>query len=186
MCWVCSRYNERLTVVNPLGANKFTGNWTPPIDQKHIITAVSRNQGSAIAAAFAEDVSLNFTPLVFTSNVAANTFGPVVKITDPNFTSGSNPAMAYDSGANQIILEHSTLGNPFVPPVIGIVDMNQGGAFTSFRVPRMCDSIRFTNCSWWRSRFRVQRSAEAAFWSLTNWGTLRSRLTGLTSPTPLM
>ena len=119
-------------ILNPVSANKFTGTWKPPIDKKHIVSAVSRNQGSSTVAVFAEDVSGNFTPVVFSSNVAANTFGPVIKITDQNFTSGSNPAMAYDSGNNTAVLAHSTLGNPFVPPFIALVDLSTG-TFTTFQ-----------------------------------------------------
>lgn len=118
-------------LMNPLSANNFTGRWTPQLDERHIVGAVSRSQGSANAAVFVEDLTLNFTPLVFSSNIEANTFGPMVKITDENFTSGSNPALAYDSVTNQAVLAHSTLGNPFVPPVIALVDLSRG-TFTSF------------------------------------------------------
>jgi hypothetical protein len=110
-------------IINPLSANQFTGTWTPPIGQKHIINAVSRTQGTTNVAAFAEDVSGNFTPYVFSSNVAANTFGPLVKITDQDFTSGSNPGLAFNSTTNQAILGHATLGNPFGPPQIAQVDL---------------------------------------------------------------
>jgi hypothetical protein len=109
--------------INPLTANKFTGLWTPPIGQKHLLTSVSRSQGTANVAAYAEDISGNFITYVFSSNVAANTFGPIVKITDQDFTSGSNPALAYDSKTNQAVLGHETLGNPFVPPKIALVNL---------------------------------------------------------------
>jgi hypothetical protein len=118
-------------VMNPLGANKFTGTWTPPLDKKHIINVVSRGQGTTNIAAFAEDVSSNFTPWVFSSNVAANTFGPVVKIADENFTSGATPGMGYDSTTNVLVMGHSILGNPFIPGVIGLADLSTG-AFTTF------------------------------------------------------
>lgn len=118
-------------VLNPLGSNKFTGVWTPPLDKKHIVNVVSRGQGASDIAAFAEDVSGNFTPWVFSSNVAANTFGPVVKITDENFTSGAEPAIGYDSTTNVLVMGHATLGNSFIPPVIGLVDLGSG-AFTTF------------------------------------------------------
>lgn len=131
---VISLFNVERTfnVLNPLSANAFTGTWKPPLDKKHIITQVSRSQGSPIAAVWALDLSSNFTPLVFTSNVAANTFSPLIRITDPNFTSGSDPAIAYDSVANQVVLAHSNLASPFIPPVIGIVDMNNRGVLTTF------------------------------------------------------
>jgi len=70
--------------VNPLDGNKFTGTWTPPIGSQHIImpNGVSESQGVPNVAVFAYDNSGNFIPYVFSSNVAANTFGPIVQITD--------------------------------------------------------------------------------------------------------
>ena len=118
-------------LMNPLSTNSLNGTWKPPLDKKHIVGAVSRSQGSDTAAVWVQDLTLNFTPLVFSTNVVTNTFGPLIKITDENFTSGSNPALAYDSGTNQAVLAHSTLGNPFVPPVIALVDLATG-EFTSF------------------------------------------------------
>src|SRR5580700_8705972 len=76
--------------MNPLSSNKFTGLWTPPIGTQHLIepAGVSRSQGEPNVSVFAYDNSGNFIPWVFSSNVAANTFGPVVDITDSlNFAS---------------------------------------------------------------------------------------------------
>jgi hypothetical protein len=118
-------------LLNPMSSNLLNGTWKPPLDKKHIVGAVSRSQGSDTAAVWVEDLTQAFTPTVFSTNVATNTFGPMIKITDENFTSGSNPALAYDSGTNQAVLAHSFLGNPFVPPVIALVDLKTG-EFTSF------------------------------------------------------
>src|SRR5207245_7868893 len=87
---------------------------------------VSRNQGTSNNAVWAIDVSGNFRPTVFTSNVAANTFGPVIDVTDQDFTSGGDPGFAYDSVTNQAVLGHATLGNPFIPGKIATVDMTTG------------------------------------------------------------
>ena len=92
---------------------------------------MSRNQGTGNVAVFAEDITSNFQPTVFSSNVAANTFGPVITITDQDFVSGGNPPMAYDTATNQAVLGHATLGNPFVPGKIATVDLTTG-AFTKF------------------------------------------------------
>ena len=117
--------------LNPLDLNKITGRWTPPIDKNHLISAVSRNQGAANVSVFAMDNSGNFVPDVFSSNVAANTFGPLIGITDQDFTSGAIPAMAYNSTTNQAVLGHATLGNPFIPGKIAKVDLTSG-TFTKF------------------------------------------------------
>lgn len=118
-------------IFDPLSGNRLTGRWTPPIDQKHLISAVSRNQGIDNVAVFAEDISGDFIPVVFSSNVAANTFGPLINITDQNFTSGGNPPIAYNPATNQAVMGHARLGNPFVPGFIATADLTTG-TFTSF------------------------------------------------------
>jgi len=118
--------------LNPLDSNKFTGLWTPPLGAKHLImpAGVSRDQGVPKVAVFAYDNSGNFIPHVFSSNVADNTFGPVVKITDANNFASVPPPIAYDSKTNQAVLG----GGPGCfdcLPVIGVVDLTKG-SFTEF------------------------------------------------------
>ena len=119
-------------IMNPLNSNKFTGLWTPPIGTTHLImpASVSRNQGEPQNAVFAFDNSGSFIPWVFSSNIAANTFGPIAQITDSNNFGSVEPPIAYDSATNQAILG----GGPgcfFCLPVIGLVDLN-AGTFTEF------------------------------------------------------
>jgi hypothetical protein len=117
-------------VINPLSANKLTGKWTPPIGTKHLLNQVSRTQGSPNSAVFAQDNSGNFIPWVFSSNVAANTFGPVIKIQD-SFNFGSvPPPMAYNTVTNQAILGGGD-GCFGCLPVIGVADLGKG-TFTEF------------------------------------------------------
>ena len=123
---------RQFLIMDPLDANTFTGHWTPPIDQKHIVSKVSGVLGSSDSAVYVMDNSGSFTPLVFTSNVGANTFGPVFGITDQDFTSGGDPGFAYDSQTNQAVLGHAMLGNPFVPGFIATVDLTTG-AFSKFQ-----------------------------------------------------
>ncbi|HEV2397853.1 MAG TPA: hypothetical protein VGS27_12980 [Candidatus Sulfotelmatobacter sp.] len=118
-------------VINPLKANKLTGRWTPPIGTKHLLSSVSRNQGTTNNAVFAQDNSGNFIPWVFSSNVAANTFGPVIHITD-SFNFGSvPPPMAYNSVTNQAILGGGD-GCFGCIPVFGVADLTKG-TFTEFQ-----------------------------------------------------
>jgi hypothetical protein len=77
------------------------------------------------------DNTSHFRPLLFSSNVAANTFGPLVAITDQDFVNGGDPPMAYNSVTNQAVLGHATLGNPYVPGKIATVDL-ASGAFSKF------------------------------------------------------
>jgi hypothetical protein len=117
-------------VINPLSANKLTGKWTPPIGTKHLLNQVSRTQGTPNSAVFAQDNSGNFIPWVFSSNVAANTFGPVIKIQD-SFNFGSvPPPMAYNTVTNQAILGGGD-GCFGCLPVIGVADLGKG-TFTEF------------------------------------------------------
>jgi hypothetical protein len=121
--------------MNPLSSNKFTGLWTPPIGTSHLImpSGVSRSQGEPNVAVFAYDNSGSFIPWVFSSNVAANTFGPVVDITD-SFNFGSvPPPMAYDATTDQAILGGGD-GCFGCRPVIGLVDLTAGtfSEFTGF------------------------------------------------------
>ena len=116
--------------INPLSGNKFTGTWTPPIGTKHLLKEVSRTQGSTNNAVFAQDNSGSFIPLVFSSNISANTFGPVIKITDSlNFGSVVSP-MAYNPLTNQAILGGGD-GCFGCFPVIGIADLGKG-TFSEF------------------------------------------------------
>jgi hypothetical protein len=119
-------------IINPLDSNQFSGLWKPPIGARHIImpTGVSRSQGVSDVAVFAYDNSGNFIPYVFSSNVAANTFGPVVKITDPNNFASVPPPIAYDSKTNQAVLGGGD-GCFGCRPVIGVVDLVKG-KFTEF------------------------------------------------------
>ena len=75
-------------LLNPLSSNQVTGMWTPPVGTDHLVSLVSRNQGTSTNAVWAMDVSSNFRPTVFSSNIAANTFGPVVEVTDLDLTLG--------------------------------------------------------------------------------------------------
>ncbi len=120
-------------IINPLSANEFTGSWTPPFGKQDIIMpgGVSRSQGVSNVAVFVYDNSGQFIPKVFSSNVGANTFGPVTKITDSNNFGSIPPPIAYDSATNQAILG----GGPgcfLCLPVIGVVDLTNA-TFSEFR-----------------------------------------------------
>ncbi len=124
--------NRTFNVLNPLEGNRITGSWTPPIGLQHIIMpgGVSRSQGVPNVAVFAYDNSGQFIPYVFSSNVANNTFGPVVHITD-SFNFGSvPPPIAYDSVTNKALLGGGN-GCFSCRPVFGVVDLT-GGTVTEF------------------------------------------------------
>ena len=124
--------SRTFSILNPLSSNRITGVWTPPIGSQHIImpAGVSRSQGVPNVAVFAYDNSGQFIPYVFSSNVANNTFGPVVMITDSNNFGSVPPPIAYDSVTNQAVLGGGT-GAFDRRPVIGVVDLT-AGTFTEF------------------------------------------------------
>ncbi|HTZ83302.1 MAG TPA: hypothetical protein VMB66_08940 [Candidatus Acidoferrales bacterium] len=118
------------STVNPLTANKITGKWTPPIGTQHLLSEVSRTQGATNNAIFAYDNSGNFIPWVFSSNVGANTFGPIIKITDSLNFGSVPPPMAYNTQTNQAILGGGD-GCFGCLPVIGVADLGKG-TFSEF------------------------------------------------------
>ena len=124
--------SRTFSTLNPLGNNHVNGSWTPPIGSQHIImpTGVSRSQGVPNVAVFAYDNSDQFIPWVFSSNVANNTFGPIVHITDSNNFGSVPPALAYDSANNEALLG----GGPGCfgcLPVFAVVNLTQG-SYTEF------------------------------------------------------
>lgn len=121
--YVVKRIYEEL---NPLDSNKFTGTWTPPLAKDDIIFGLSRNQASTTTAVLAFENGGDDHTLVFGSNVGANTFGPLITLTDPVFYFAVGPVMAYDSKTNQAVVAASTgaVGGP--PPVIALADLTTG------------------------------------------------------------
>jgi hypothetical protein len=113
--------------INPLAGNMINGQWTPPIDPKQIVNQVKPSlDGSSNVAGYALSVSTNVNPVVFSSNLADNTFGPLIDITDPDFTQEAPPVIAFDPMGNQAILGHDKPSAFILPPVIGFVDLATG------------------------------------------------------------
>ena len=75
---------------------------------------------------YALSVSTNVSPVVFSSNLADNTFGPLIDITDPDFTQEAPPVISFDPIGNQAILGHDKPSPFILPPVIGLVDLATG------------------------------------------------------------
>src|SRR6202521_671610 len=119
--YVVSRIYEEL---KPLNSNRFTGTWTPPLAKNDTITGISQSQGSAATAALVSENGGSNSTFVFGSNVAANTFGRLIKLTDPVFS--IIPAMAYDTKTNQAVVAAATgaVGGP--PPKLALVDLTKG------------------------------------------------------------
>jgi WD40 repeat protein len=126
---VSGLFNVRrsFATINPLTGNMINDNWRPPIDQKQIVNQVKPAlDGTPNVAIYALSVSTNLNPVVFTSNLADNTFGPVIDITDPDFTTEAPPVMAFDPVGNRAILGHDKPSPFILPPLIAFVDLTSG------------------------------------------------------------
>ena len=113
--------------INPLANNMINGRWTPPINSKQIVNQVKPAfDGTPNVAVYALSVSTTVNPVIFSSNLADNTFGPIIDITDPDFTQEAPPVIACDPTGNQAILGHDKPSPFILPPVIGLVDLTTG------------------------------------------------------------
>ena len=130
---VAGTFDVRRTfnTINPLRRNRFTSRWTPPVGDDHLVELVSRNQGTQNAV-WTIDIGGGFLPTVFSTDVGANTFGPVFSINDQDFSNFPDPGFAYDAVGNRAILGHAFLGNPFIAGWMATVDLT-AGTFTKFR-----------------------------------------------------
>jgi hypothetical protein len=108
--------------INPLSGNRFTGIWTPPInDNTQFFEDVEGVQGNPNVAVMASDRNC-CGRVVFGSNLGANRFGPIIRLTDPIFTGGVPPLLAYDSVTNQAVLAQAQ-GAPYSTPEFALVDL---------------------------------------------------------------
>jgi len=111
--------------LNPLDGNQINGKWTPPIDDKtQLFEDVEGDQGTPNVAVMGSPFSC-CGRFVFGSNIAANTFGPTVTLTDSIFTGGVPPILAFDSKTNHAVLAQAQ-GAPFSIPEIALVDLAKG------------------------------------------------------------
>ncbi len=114
-------------VSSPLNSNKITGKWTPPFSKADdIIRGMAVSQGFPNTAVLGfENNATDFSSYVFSSNVGANTFGPVIKVSDPVFNFDNSPVLAIDNGTNQAVLG-SSAGCFGCTTEIGMVDLTTG------------------------------------------------------------
>jgi hypothetical protein len=114
-------------LISPLDANKYTGLWHPPhFDNNDFTFGVSRDQGAAHAAFIAlHNIYPGPTNFAFSEDVAKNTFGKEIVMTNPNFVPFSEPAFAFDVKTNTGVLA-SEGGGRESSPKIGLVNLVTG------------------------------------------------------------
>jgi hypothetical protein len=80
---VNNQVENHFLTMNPLDANKFTGKWTPPVKQNYILWSISNTQGTNDVAVLELAEQGGAYAYLYTSNVAANTFGSRSRSTTP-------------------------------------------------------------------------------------------------------
>ncbi|HTE06962.1 MAG TPA: hypothetical protein VK824_12280 [Planctomycetota bacterium] len=111
-------------MLDPLAGGALTGRWTPPLATSDLILGVGRSQGFAETPVLAFH-GAQFGTFLFGSDVKADTFGPIIELTDPDFDVNHVPVIALDAATHRAVL--GTLGgNPFGPPKLATVDLSTG------------------------------------------------------------
>ncbi|HLX25777.1 MAG TPA: hypothetical protein VKR05_02190 [Candidatus Cybelea sp.] len=114
-------------VVNPVTKNRFTGKWTPPVKDINVYF-FGPNQDTSTTAVFAIELKKQDKPILFSSNVANNTFGKVFKLNPTYFSLGDQPQFAQDSATNQAVIATSPDGGRVggEAPINVLVDLVTG------------------------------------------------------------
>jgi len=99
---------RKYAVMNPVTAQKFTGEWTSPIKATDIRT-VAENQATSTSVVFSIELNKQDDPVLFVSDIAANTFSNVIKL-DPNLfglCNSPSPQVGQFTAANAAVLASS-------------------------------------------------------------------------------
>ncbi len=96
-------------VMNPVTANKFTGKWTPPVNDIQV-EAAGPNETTSTTAIFAIELKNQDVPILFGSDIPKNTFGKVFRLNQSSFSLGDQPQVAQDTATNQAVIATSPDG----------------------------------------------------------------------------
>jgi len=92
-------------ILAPVSGDRFTGKWTPPNGSNFLLQRLAENQSTNTSAILATD--LVGDPFVFSSNVSANTFGPVFALDPNHFGDQDQPQLAQEIAHNRAVLATS-------------------------------------------------------------------------------
>jgi len=121
-----NRVRRTWHVLNPVTGGSFTGTWTPPHANDFLLQQLATNQVTQTSAVF----GIDFTgrPMVFGTDVAANTFGPVIRLDPDKFSLGDQPQLAQDTVHDLAVIATSPDGGRVggSVPLIQMVDLATG------------------------------------------------------------
>jgi hypothetical protein len=124
-------------LMSPVTANKFTGQWTPPIKDLSVLQA-AENQSTSTSVLFAIELKSSDKPVLIVSNVAANSFSNVIHL-DPNLFGGADgPQLGLYSAANEAVIALSpdagAVGEPGAAPINVLINLSTGAStqFTGY------------------------------------------------------
>jgi len=115
---------RRWALMDPVDGDRVTGEWTPPFSApQDIVSTLAPAQGvdGTVALGFRNTAS-DFSSYVFSTNVGANTFGPVIRVADPVFDWNLSPVIAIDPQRHRAVLGGSN-GCYGCSTAIGLVDL---------------------------------------------------------------
>ncbi len=115
----------------PLSAGRLTGAWTPPFSAAEDIIGTGAGAYGSSQSVFLgfRNTANDFSSYVFSSDVGANTFGPVIRVTDPVFGWNVSPVIALDPARHRAVLGGS-MGCFGCAPFLGLVDLQTGAQST--------------------------------------------------------
>jgi hypothetical protein len=123
-------YKTSYDLLNPLDGNTITGHWAPKLSKiDNHIQRVSENQGFSTTAVLGVNFK-TFESFVLGADVAANTSGPITRLTDDVFGDSNYPVIALDTTTNRAVVAAAGSGF-YVTPELAVVDLVNGG-FTEF------------------------------------------------------
>ena len=123
-------YRNTYEVFDPMKKGDITGKWTPKFSGHNFLLELSRDQGQSETAVLGGTDTGNAESYVFETDIASNTFGQKVWLTDPIFDFNEAPVMAFDS-ANNLAVVGSSYACDGCGTEIALADLSKG-TFSEF------------------------------------------------------
>lgn len=118
---------RKYETVDPVTAHKFTGKWTPPIFDVDV-RELAENQATNTSVAIAIELKHADNPVMFVSNVRANTFSKTIALDPQLFSLADGPQLGQYAAANEAVFALSPDGGAVggSAPVNVLFDLKTG------------------------------------------------------------